>query len=61
MADKNGSVKSIALNLVSNIIFQIAVMVFSGSGISYIILEKLDYLQNNVLTISLFHVVILCI
>ena len=40
MADKNGSVKSIALNLVSNIIFQIAVMVFSGSGISYIFLEK---------------------
>ena len=61
MSDIKESAKSIVLNLVSNIIFQIALMVFSGSGISYILLEKLNYLQNNVLTISLFHVVILCI
>lgn len=61
MSDKKDSIKSIALNLVSSMIFQVAVMVFSGSGISYILLEKLNYLQNNVLTISLFHVVILCI
>lgn len=61
MSDKKDSVKSIVLNLVSNIIFQVAVMVFSGSGISYILSEQLNYLQNNVLTISWFHVVILFI
>lgn len=61
MSEKNESIKSIAINIVSNIIFQIILMICSGSGISYILKEKIHDLQTNMLTISLFHVIALCI
>lgn len=61
MSEKNESIKSIAINIVSNIIFQIILMIGSGSGISYILLEKIHHLQMNKLTISVFQMITLCI
>lgn len=61
MGDKNDSVKSILINIVSSIIFQIILMVFSASGISYVLLNRLNDLQNSVLTISYLQLIILCI
>ncbi len=61
MSVHKDSIKTIVINIISSIIFQIILMVCSGSGISIILKKQLKFLQNNMLTISFYHVVLLCI
>lgn len=61
MKIKNDNFKSIIINIISNIIFQIILIIASGSGFFYAFLKGIKSLKNNQITISLLNVVILII
>lgn len=59
MKNKNENIKSIAINIISNIIFQIILVIASGSGIIYTLQKILKSLKDNTITISVLTLIIL--
>lgn len=53
--------KTIIINIISNIIFQVIIVVASGSGIIYAINKMLKSLKNSKVTISIFELIMLII
>ncbi len=59
MKNKNENIKSIIINIISNIIFQIILVVASGSGIIYTLRKILKSLKDNTINISVLTLIIL--
>ena len=59
MKINNDNIKSIAVNIISNMIFQIILVCVSGSGIIYTIRHMIKSLSNNNITISILNLFIL--
>lgn len=58
---KNENIRSIIINIISNLIFQIILILISGSGIFYTIIKGLKSLKDNSITITILNIIILII
>ena len=59
MTIKNDNFKSIIINIVSNLIFQIILIAVSSSGMIYSLQKVIHSLHDNTVTISIFNLILL--